>query len=99
MMQNISVACIVLACAAYSSWTLMPAAWRRALARGLLRSRFTAPLTRKLPPLSRAARTENASACAGCESCGSGAVGTAGQATLAHNPSESVLHFIPRKAR
>ncbi|OYU75782.1 MAG: hypothetical protein CFE45_32305 [Burkholderiales bacterium PBB5] len=37
MLQTALTALIVLACAGYASWTLMPAAWRRTLHRRLLR--------------------------------------------------------------
>jgi hypothetical protein len=89
LMQNIAVACIVLACAAYSGWTLMPAAWRRALASQLIRSRVLA----ESAVLQRAAQPASAGACGGCDSCGSDKAGN----TKKRKPTESVIHFVPRK--
>ncbi len=89
LMQNIAVACIVMACAAYSSWTLMPAAWRRVLVSGLMRSRVLAQFS----VLKRAAEPSSSSACGGCDSCGSDTAGN----TKKPAPSESVIHFTPRK--
>jgi hypothetical protein len=91
LIQNILVACIVMACAAYSSWTLMPAAWRRLLASGLMRSRVLA----ESAVLRRFAQPASASACGGCDSCGSDKAGKANEA----KPTESVVHFMPRKTQ
>jgi len=41
MLQTLITALVVLACAAYASWTLMPNAARRALSRWLLRRELT----------------------------------------------------------
>jgi hypothetical protein len=90
-MQTIFVAIIVLACAAYSSWTLMPAAWRRALASGLMRSRVLAQWS----VLQRAAKPPIAGACGGCDSCGADKDGSIKKA----NSTESVIHFMPRKTQ
>jgi cytochrome c553 len=89
LMQNLAVACIVLACVAYSSWTLMPVAWRRVLAIQLIRSRVLAQSS----VLQRAAQPASAGACGGCHSCGSDVAGD----TKKPKPTESVIHFVPRK--
>ncbi len=91
LMQYVVVVAIVMLCVAYSSWTLMPAAWRRVLASGLIRSRLLA----KSSVLRRAAKPASASACGGCDSCGSDKAGNAKKA----KPTESVIHFMPRKTR
>lgn len=43
-MQQIAVLLIVAACTAYAAWALMPMAWRRGLARRLLRRELAAPV-------------------------------------------------------
>jgi hypothetical protein len=90
-MQTIFVAIIVLACVAYSSWTLMPTAWRRVLASGLMRSRVLA----RSSVLKRAAQPAASGACGGCESCGSDKAASVKKA----NSTESVIHFMPRKTQ
>lgn len=65
MWQQILVAALVAGATVYSAWTLMPQAWRRALARQLLR----------LPALARVGALRAAAAgrsgCAGgCDGCG-----------------------------
>lgn len=89
LMQTVVVAFIVLACAAYSSWTLMPAAWRRVLASGLMRNRVLAQWS----VLQRAAKSALPSACGGCDSCGSDKAGNVKNA----KPTESAIRFMPRK--
>jgi hypothetical protein len=91
LMQNVAVACIVLACVAYSSWTLMPAAWRRVLASHLIRRRVLA----KSSVLQRAAKPASAGACGGCDSCGPDKANN----TKTPKPTESVIHFVPRKTQ
>ena len=67
-MQALIVAVIVAACASYSTWSLMPAAWRQRLARRLL----------QWPALAGQAWLQRAAAqrggCGdGCSSCDAGA--------------------------
>ena len=62
-MQTLIVAMLVVACVVYASWTLMPAAARRALARSLLKL---------APPEALAARLRRAAAASagcGCDGC------------------------------
>ena len=89
LIQYTAVAFIVLACAAYSGWTLMPTAWRRALANRLMR---ISVLTHS-SALMRAAKPAASGACGGCDSCGSDKAGN----TKTSRPTESVIHFMPRK--
>jgi hypothetical protein len=63
-MQNLLVAVIVLACAVYAVWALLPMAWRRALAQRLVAAPSPAPIKRWLQ---RAAQPGNACGCNGCE--------------------------------
>ena len=91
LMQHIAVACIVMACVAYSNWTLMPAAWRRVLASQLMRNRVLAQSS----VLKRASEPASAGSCGGCDSCGSDKAGS----TKTTVPEESVIHFKPRKTR
>jgi hypothetical protein len=58
--QSWIVAIVVTLAAAYSLWTLMPAAWRRRLARRLVR----VPALVRWPMLQSAADTDGG--CAGC---------------------------------
>ena len=89
LLQYRAVACIVMTCVTYSSWTLMPATWRRVVASGLMRNRVLAHWS----VLQRAAKLPSAGACGGCNSCGSDKGGIA--KTTA--PKESVIHFMPHK--
>jgi hypothetical protein len=91
LIQNIAVACIVSACVAYSSWTLMPASWRRVLASQLMRSQALAQSS----ALKRASSPASTGSCGGCDSCGSDKAGN----TKITVPKESVIHFMPRKNR
>jgi hypothetical protein len=63
--QSLVVAVIVVVCATYAAWTLMPAAARRSLATLLLKlalpERMARPLRKALAP---------AGGCGGCDSCG-----------------------------
>ena len=68
LMQTLIVAAVVLACAAYSVWTLMPAAARRAVAGWVLKLRLPEPLAR---PFRRAMQAK--SGCGACGDCGSAA--------------------------
>jgi hypothetical protein len=65
LIQSLIVGLVVLACVAYSIWTLMPAAWRRALASRLLQRRALAGQDW----LQRAARG-GAGCASGCDGCG-----------------------------
>lgn len=62
--QSLIVALLVLLCAGYALWTLMPAAARRALAARLLRWPLPSLLAR---PLEKARRGFGGCACDGCE--------------------------------
>ena len=64
LFQTSIVALLVLGCALYATWTLMPAAVRRALARQLSRMHFPAPLARRLR---RHAQATGGCACDGCD--------------------------------
>ncbi|HJV63197.1 MAG TPA: DUF6587 family protein [Albitalea sp.] len=66
--QELIVALIVLACASYAAWTLMPSAARRGLALRALKLPLPAALAR---PFRKAAQP--AGACGGCGGCGDGA--------------------------
>jgi len=68
LIQSLIVGLVVLACAAYSAWTLMPAAWRRALAGRLLQRRILAGQGW----LQRAAGSGGGCA-SGCDGCGEAA--------------------------
>lgn len=63
-MQSLLVALIVAVCAVYAGWSLMPAAWRRSLARRLLRW----PVLGRWRAVQRAAG--GAAGCGGCGDCG-----------------------------
>ena len=64
LFQASIVALLVLGCALYATWTLMPAAARRVLARQLLRMPFPAPLAGRLR---RHAQASGGCACDGCD--------------------------------
>lgn len=63
-MQNLLVAVIVLACAVYAVWALLPMGWRRSLAGRLAGAPWPAPIQRRLQQASQAG---NACGCNGCE--------------------------------
>ena len=67
--QSLVVALIVLACAVYAAWTLMPAATRRTMAAAMLKLPLPEVLAR---PFRRAMRS--GSGCGGCDSCGDTAI-------------------------
>ena len=62
--QTAAVALIVGACLIYATWTLLPAAARRTLARSLLRLPLPAVLAQRF---TRAARAASGCACDGCD--------------------------------
>lgn len=64
MMQSMVVAVLVLGCAVYALWSLMPAAPRRALATALLKLPLPASFT---GPLRRATRAASGCGCDGCD--------------------------------
>jgi hypothetical protein len=64
--QSLIVALIVASCFAYAAWTLMPAGWRRTLARAVARW----PLAARQAWVQKALKP--AGACGGCDSCDSG---------------------------
>ncbi|MEO7338117.1 MAG: DUF6587 family protein [Caldimonas sp.] len=62
-LQSIVVALLVVACATYASWTLMPATARRAIARSLLKRAWPDAITRRLQ------RHVDAGSGCGCDGC------------------------------
>jgi hypothetical protein len=62
--QALIVALLVLACAAYATWSLMPALLRRTLATQLMRLPLPAPLARRL---ARERAGGGGCACNGCD--------------------------------
>ena len=62
--QDLIVALIVMACAAYAAWTLMPSTARRALAASLLKLPLPRAVARHVQRATRA--TSGCSACDGC---------------------------------
>jgi hypothetical protein len=65
MAQELLAFAIVALCAVYAGWTLLlPAAWRRRMARALLRRQWPAPLQQHLQ---RAARTPSVCGCDDCD--------------------------------
>jgi hypothetical protein len=77
---------IVLLCAVYAVWALMPAAWRRAFASRLL------ALAPGWAWLQRAARAPGA--CGGCDNCGN----SGGAAADNNSGAAKVIRIHPRKA-
>ena len=69
-MQDLLVALIVVACAVYAVWALLPMAWRRALAQRLVAAPSPAPIKRWLQQAAQPAQAGNA---CGCDGCGAGA--------------------------
>ena len=63
IVQGFVVAVLVVACASYAAWTLMPAAARRAIAIALLKLPLPAALARRLSK-----HAVEASGC-GCDGC------------------------------
>jgi hypothetical protein len=61
--QAVAVALIVIGAAGYTAWTLMPAPWRRGLARRLLRT----PGLAAWSALRRAASAPAGCGCSGCD--------------------------------
>jgi hypothetical protein len=64
MIQNLLVALIVLACAVYAVWALLPSGWRRALAARLAGGPWPPAMKRRLQ---QAAQPGNACGCSGCD--------------------------------
>jgi hypothetical protein len=64
LIQTLIVALLVLGCAVYATWTLLPAAARRTAARALLKRRLPEPLAARL----RKHSADSAGAC-GCDGC------------------------------
>ena len=85
-MQGAIVTVVVLACCIYSSWTLMPAALRRRLARFLMRNRWLA----NRQALQRAAQPAGRG-CAGCEK------NTAPAAAGVSRSGESAIRIVRQK--
>ena len=76
-MQDFVVAVVVIGCALYAAWTLMPASWRRALAKR------AAPLplpARARSRLQRIAQSAPGCGCDGCDSGGGAPAAKAGEA-------------------
>ena len=64
LIQTLIVAALVLGCALYATWTLMPAAARRGLAQRLLRMPLPAAVAARLR---RHATSSGGCACDGCD--------------------------------
>ena len=64
LIQTSIVAALVLGCAVYATWTLLPAAARRVLARQLLRMPWPAGVAARLR---RHAQASGGCACDGCD--------------------------------
>ena len=64
MLQSVVVACLVVACAVYAAWTLLPAAARRGLALALLQRPLPGVAARFLR---RHAEAASSCGCAGCD--------------------------------
>jgi hypothetical protein len=64
LLQTSIVALLVLGCACYATWTLLPAAGRRVLARRLLRMPWPAAVATRLR---RHAMASGGCACDGCD--------------------------------
>ncbi|WP_372528445.1 DUF6587 family protein [Piscinibacter sp.] len=62
--QNLIVALIVMACAAYAAWTLMPSAARRALAASMLKLTLPRAVARHVQRV-----TQTPSGCGACDGC------------------------------
>jgi hypothetical protein len=62
-MQTLIVLLMVLVCSVYATWSLMPTALRRTIARSLLRHSLPEPLARRMR------RAAAAPAGCGCEGC------------------------------
>lgn len=86
-MQNLLVALIVLACAAYAVGALLPLAWRRPLAKRLAAAPWPAPIKRRLL---QAAQPGNACGCNGCDQGGAARARPAG-------PAAQPIRFHPRR--
>ncbi|GAB4565432.1 MAG: hypothetical protein IV105_21055 [Rhizobacter sp.] len=83
MIQNLLVALIVLACAVYAVWALLPMAWRRALAKRLVAAPSPPPIKRWLQ---QAAQAGNACGCDGCD-----------RAAPKAKPEAQQIRFHPRR--
>ncbi len=64
LIQTLLVAVLVLGCAVYASWTLMPAGLRRRLAQHLLQVRWPSVVTQRLR---RHAQAASGCGCDGCD--------------------------------
>jgi len=82
-MQNLLVGLIVLACAVYAVWALLPMGWRRVLARRLAATPWPAPIKRRLQ---QAAQPGNACGCNGCD-----------RAEPKAKPEAQPIQFHPRR--
>jgi hypothetical protein len=98
MVQTLVVTVIVVACAVYAAWTLMPASLRRRVAVALLARPLPEAVARRLRPHAVAS-----SGC-GCDGCDhapakakTGAM--AGTPSAAATPAVQPLRFYPRPPR
>lgn len=104
--QALVVAVIVVACALYAGWTLMPASLRRRAAAALLARRLPEPLAARLRPHALAS---SGCGCHGCDHAPAKVNGAAnkpvnGTATSAAGrarpvPEAQPLRFYPRPPR
>ena len=90
LIQTLTVALIVVACAAYAAWSLLPAGARRRIAASALRLPLPARLARRV-----GAAAQAASGC-GCDGCDRSALKPSRQ------PEQASVHtvtFHPRARR
>ncbi len=92
-MQDVLVGLIVLACAAYAVWVLLPRNAQRAGAGWLSRWPWPAPLARRLR---KASQASSGCGCNGCDR-GTAASQTPKATPLADSPQP--LRFHPRRTR
>ena len=98
MVQALVVTVIVVACAFYAAWTLMPASLRRRLAVALLARRLPEVVARRLRPHALAS---SGCGCDGCDHAPAKAkMGPmASTAPTAATPAVQPMRFYPRPPR
>lgn len=82
-MQNLLVALIVVACAVYAVWALLPSGWRRGVAARLATGPWPPRMKRRLQ---QAAQAGNACGCNGCD-----------RAAPSAEPEAQPIRFHPRR--
>ncbi len=83
-MQTLIVALLVVGCAVYAAWTLMPAAARRGIATSLLKLPLPASLELKMR---KAATVPSGCGCDGCDHAPAKAAHAAPQVVTFHRPT------------